>query len=253
MEYSTDWRMCQTSCGLIGHQRFESPICRFAMNGMLVVGVGLPIVSVRIPMMLWKCAVEPGRVRRAPPLRHARLPFGDEPHRHVRADDVDARDGTGMEVEVERIAERRREHHRALRPGLMVVVHDLRNPLAVHDAVDVRGFGERRHVEVAVVVVPRVVVVEHGDGHVAVLHVPVGHEIHAIRVDQHCQHDHVVQNPHRLRVGARRHLVDQLEELLRAERLVGVQTAVDPDDRLAFARERARLVVGQPFGQREPA
>src|SRR3954467_13017373 len=61
MEYSMDCRMCQTDCGLIGHQRFESPMALDVTNGMLI-GSGLPIVSVRIPIMLWKCAV----VRRPP-------------------------------------------------------------------------------------------------------------------------------------------------------------------------------------------
>ena len=59
---------------------------------------------------------------------------------------------------------------------------------------------------------------------------------------------HVVEEPHRLLVGAADHLVDHLAELLRAERLGGVQAAVDPDDRLAFLRQRARLLVGQPLG-----
>src|SRR5262245_52232658 len=63
IEYSIDCRMCH-SCGLIGIQRFESASCFDATNGMFV-GSGLPLVSVRIPIMLWKCAV----VRR-PPLNH---------------------------------------------------------------------------------------------------------------------------------------------------------------------------------------
>ena len=40
--------------------------------------------------------------------------------------------------------------------------------------------------------------------------------------------------------------VDRLDQLLRAEHFGGVQAAVDPDHRLAFARERVRLLVGQP-------
>ena len=84
-----------------------------------------------------------------------------------------------------------------------------------------------------------------------VAHVPVGDEIVAVRIGVDEEDDHVVEDPHRLVVGAADHLVDHLAELLRAERLGGVQAAVDPDDRLAFARERARLVVGQPFGQRQ--
>ena len=48
-----------------------------------------------------------------------------------------------IEVVVERIAERRREHHRAGRAGLVMVVDDLRKPLPVHDAVHVAGLGLR--------------------------------------------------------------------------------------------------------------
>ena len=47
-------------------------------------------------------------------------------------------------------------------------------------------------------------------------------------------------------------LIDRLHQLLRAEHLGGMQAAVDPDDRLAVARELPRLVVGQPLGQCEP-
>ena len=57
----------------------------------------------------------------------------------------------------------------------------------------------------------------------------------------------------RLLVVAAHHLVDRLDQLLRAEHLGRVQAAVDPDDGLAFLGERARLVVGQPLGMREPA
>ena len=45
----------------------------------------------------------------------------------------------------------------------------------------------------------------------------------------------------RLRVGAADHLVDPFHQLLRAHRFAGVQAAIDPDDGLAFLRERARL------------
>ena len=48
-------------------------------------------------------------------------------------------------------------------------------------------------------------------------------------------------------------LIDRLHQLLRAEHLGGVKAAVDPDDRLAVARELARLVVGQALGQRQAA
>jgi hypothetical protein len=64
IEYSIDWRMCHSAWGLIGSHRFESPIALVVMNG-IAIGSGLPMVSVRMPIMLWKCAVV-----RSPPLNH---------------------------------------------------------------------------------------------------------------------------------------------------------------------------------------
>ena len=69
----------------------------------------------------------------------------------------------------------------------------------------------------------------------------------------HEQHDALVEEPQRLGVVAADHLVDHLGQLLRAERFVGVQPAVDPDDRFAFPRECPRLLVGEAVGEREPA
>ena len=69
----------------------------------------------------------------------------------------------------------------------------------------------------------------------------------------HDEHDHVVEDAHRLLVGAADQLVDRLDQLLRAEHFGGVQAAVDPHDRLAFPRQRLRLVVGQAVGERELA
>ena len=52
------------------------------------------------------------------------------------------------------------------------------------------------------------------------------------------EHDRVVQNPQRLGIGSAVQAIDGLDELLRAEHFVRVQTAVDPDDDLP--------VPGQP-------
>src|SRR5262245_34467751 len=58
-----DWRKCQ-SCGVTGYIRSWRGSCCRKMSG-ISCGVGLPIDSVRIPIMLWKYVV----VRR-PPLYH---------------------------------------------------------------------------------------------------------------------------------------------------------------------------------------
>ena len=88
---------------------------------------------------------------------------------------------------------------------------------------------------------------------IRIAHVPVGDEIVAVRIRVDEQDDAVVEEPPRLLVVPADHLVDHLRQLLRAERFGRVQPAVDPDDRLAFLRQRARLIVGQPLGERQPA
>ena len=57
------------------------------------------------------------------------------------ANEVDADGNQRVEHIVEWIAKRRREHHRAGWRGLVVVQHDLRKPLVIHDAVHVDRFG----------------------------------------------------------------------------------------------------------------
>ncbi len=141
----------------------------------------------------------------------------------------------------------------------MMVVEDLRKPLVIEDAIDVLGLRLRRCEEVAVVVVPDVLLIKARQvrqgpfRRVAVAHVPIGDQVVTVRVRVHEQDDRVVEKAHRLLVGTADHLVDHLRELLRAQRFGRVQPAVDPDDCLAFLRERSRLLVVQAFGQRKTA
>ena len=80
-------------------------------------------------------------------------------------------------------------------------------------------------------------------------HVPIGHELVPVRVGVHGQHDHVTQETTRLIVRTADQLIDGLDQLLCAEYLVSVQPAIDPDDRFALGRQRARLRVGQSLRQ----
>ena len=68
-----------------------------------------------------------------------------------------------IEVVVERIAERWREHHRPDGSGLMMVVHDLREPLEIELVVDVGGFLHIGHVKVAIIVVADVLLPQARD------------------------------------------------------------------------------------------
>ncbi len=176
---------------------------------------------------------------------------------HRRADHVDADRDERIEVVVERIAERRREHHRTGRTGLVMVVDDLREPLEVLNPRDVHRLGLIQHVEVTIVVVTDVLLIETRDVHVAlervrVLHVPVRDELHPVRIRVNGQDDQVVQEAHRLRIGAADQLIRRLDQLVRAEDFGGVETAVEPDDGFAFAR-RARVAsssVPSPIARR---
>ncbi len=61
----------------------------------------------------------------------------------------------------------------------------------------------------------------------------------------------IVQKAHRLRIGSAGQLPDGLEELLRTKDFVGVEAAVEPDDRLALRRQRPSLGLAHPLGKRQ--
>ena len=205
-------------------------------------------------------AVPPRGVVRSPAHRHAGLVLGSEACVHRRADQVERRRNQRVVHVVERIAEGRREHDGADRARLVVVVHDLRVPLAVQHAVHVGGLGKRAHVRVAVVVVTRVLLVEPGqvverslEG-IALAQVPVGDQVVAVRVRVHREDHHVVEDAGELRVIATHQLVHRLDQLLGTERLVGVQPAVDPHHGLALGGQRLRFGFGRDvLGQCQPA
>ena len=206
-----------------------------------------------------QAAVPPGGIAGAAAHGGAALALDDEAVVHRRADLVEAGDDDGVEVVVRWVAEGRGEHDGALRPGLVVIVDDLREPLAVDHPVHVLALGERGHVEVAVVVVAGVLVVQHRDAlggaleRVVVAHVPVGHEGVAVRVGVRGEEDDVVEEAHRLGVVAADHLPHQFHELLDAEDLVRMEAAVDPDDGLALGGQRAGLFLADALGLGEPA
>ena len=206
-----------------------------------------------------QAAVPPRGVVGARPRGDAGLALLVEPRVHGRAHLVEHVHDQRVVHVVERIAEGRREHHRAGGPRLVVVVDDLREPLAVEHAADVLGLRLVHHVEVAVVVVPDVLLVEARNLTGAALfrfgvaHVPVGHQLHAIGVGVRGEDDHVAQDAQRLVIGLADELKDGLGELLGAQHLGGVEAAVDPDHGLALAGQGAGGVVGEAVGQRQLA
>ena len=154
-------------------------------------------------------------------------------------------------VVVERIPKRRREQHGSRRTSLVVVVDDLREPLANHDSGEVLGLRLAHHVEIAVVVVPDVFLVEPGDvvdrapQRVGLPHVPAGDELHAVGVGVDGEQDHVVQDPARLGIVASRHLVDELHELVlvRHVRVQGCRASLQAIGHATHAQALQPLLV----------
>ncbi len=107
-----------------------------------------------------QAAVPPGGVVRPRARRDPGLALGIEARVHGRAHLVERVHDQRVVGVVERITEGRREHHRAGRARLVVVVDDLRIPLAVEHAVHVGALGLVHRIEVAVVVVADVLLVE---------------------------------------------------------------------------------------------
>jgi hypothetical protein len=205
-----------------------------------------------------EAAVPPRGVAGSRAARDPALPFDREAVVHRRTNEVDADRDERIEVVVEWVAEGRREHHGARGTRLVVIVHDLGIPLAVHLPVHVLGLRLRRAEEITVVVVTDVLLIELRNPRthpallrVRVFHVPVGGKIVPVRIGMDEEHDCVVEEPKRLVVVAAHDLVERLHQLLRAEHLGGVQASVDPHDRLPFLREGAGLLIRESLGQGE--
>ncbi len=67
----------------------------------------------------------------------------------------------------------------------------------------------------------------------------------------HGEDHQIVQKPRRLGIVAAHELIDRLDQLVRPEHFGRVKASVEPDDRLPFLRERARLIVVEAIDRRE--
>ena len=140
----------------------------FAATSGIWVGVGLPMVSVKRPMMLWndvvvrEAAVEPGRVRCPGADGRTGLSFRQEAARSSPAPSgVDAIDDHRVAEVVERIAERRgRTGTRRPGPSAGDCSMTWGKPFPVHEAVQVLRLRLGVGVEVAIVVVADVFLVK---------------------------------------------------------------------------------------------
>ena len=205
-----------------------------------------------------KAAVVPGAVGGVGPHDGAGLVLFDEALMHGGADGLDLERHQRVVVKVEGVAEGWHEDDGSRRPGLVVVVHDLRVPLAEEDAGDIGRFRHVVHVEVAVVVVADVLgpeargalagAVHDALSGVGLAHVPLGDEVVSVRIVEDEERNVVVEEAHRFGVGAGVELVNGFDELGLADGFRRMQAAIDPDDGFAFFGERVSLVWGKSFG-----
>ncbi len=203
-------------------------------------------------------AVVPGGIARGAAHAGTGLAFGDQPGVHGGADLVQRGHHDGIIVEIERITERRHEHHHAFRPGLVLIVDDLRIPGAEQHAVDVFRLRHLHHVAVTIVVVADIFVIKPWDGckfpflRVLVPHIPVADQFHAIGIVVAQQDDAVVQHAQGFGVVLGEHAVQHLDLALRGDGFGGMQAGIDPHDGLALRRQRPRLRFVHPARPRQP-
>ena len=105
-------------------------------------------------------AIVPSREYRAAQTRKTGLFFGNEAINHRRAKRINARNHQRVKHVVERIAVRRPCQYRPGRAALVVVVHDLRNPVHKQLTTYVLGLFQLQHKEIAVVVVAGIFLVQ---------------------------------------------------------------------------------------------
>ena len=67
------------------------------------------------------------------------------------------------------------------------------------------------------------------------------------------EHDHVIEDPERLRIGLADHPKDELSELLGPQDFGSVEAPVDPNHRFPFRSERSGLFLVQTVRQSEPS
>ncbi len=172
--------------------------------------------------------------------------------RHRLADGALLHAQQRVHVRIERLGERRHEDARAVAALLMHVVRDDRLVLVL-DVFDVHArFFLREHEPVAVVVVADVFVIQVRIDALerrALRLVPViDHQHLAVGIlRRHHQHDAVVEDLARLRIGGGRQPVDDVDDRLAVADLGRVNRGVDEVERLAFGGQ----LLG--FGLRQAA
>ena len=100
------------------------------------------------------------RVTGTRPHGRARFPFGHETGVHGRANRVDAENHEGIQLVTDACFKRWCEEDRACGTCLVVVIHDLRVPLAVELASHILGLHQIYHVGITIIVVTNVLVVK---------------------------------------------------------------------------------------------
>ena len=199
-------------------------------------------------------AVVPRREYRAAQTCKTGFFFGNKAIDHRGTQGINARNHQRVKYVVERVTVRWPCQYRPGWAALVVVVHDLRNPIYKQLTTYVLGLFQLQHEEIAVVVVTGVFLIQTRQvvqrpflGR-RITHVPVGHEFLSVGVDVGKENDHIVQNPHYFGVGASSELIGGFDELHPRHGFVGVNPAVDPNDCLSFFGHGFGLGISQALG-----
>ena len=156
-----------------------------------------------------------------------------------------------IEVRTDRVREGRHPDTARERSALVLVIHDLREPVVIKLTRHGLGLDLRQHVPVTVVVVTDVVMVKlrhrrHLELTAHVRHVPVSDDVEAVRVHVgHKEQDRVLTDVLRLGRLIRHEMVRHLRHHLTVRYFGSMQTAIDPDDRLPFLGQGSSVLFGQ--------
>ena len=126
--------------------------------------------------------------------------FGVEPPGDGVAHHVHSANHFRGNIRIHRIVKRRHKNARRKRPGLVLVVYNLRKPFLVENVSNVAAFDLIEHVPIAIVVVPHIFVpqLHHWSEFVRRVHilaVPVGHNVQSIGINHRTQNkNHIGAN-----------------------------------------------------------
>ena len=148
-------------------------------------------------------AIPPGRKHRSVQSNKSWLVFLMQTIDHSCPYCIQTGDDQGIKDMVKRVSVRRPRYYRSCWTRLVVIVDDLWHPLHILLKGNISGLLHVVHEEISIVVVPHILLVKHWDILVALgffrrKHVPIGHDLHTVRIDMNQKNDHLIQDAERL-------------------------------------------------------